>query len=160
MAVGRPCRVCRSPQHDAIEGSLLGDDSLERISKRFEISVASLFRHRAGHMRQKLRDTPAVERGGLDLWQQLRAINGVCLETLNNARLRGDDRVVLLAVDRVLRQLELSAKLMGDMTSDQTTVNVQIGEWPVLRQRIVGALELYPEARLRVLESLNGHAGH
>lgn len=159
MPVGRPCRVCRSPQQDAVERALLGDDSLETISKRFEISVASLFRHRASHMRQKMRDTPQEERGGLDLFQQLRTINSVCLETLNNARARGDDRVVLLAVDRVLRQLELSAKLMGDMASDQTTVNVLIGEWPMLRQTIVHALEPYPEARLRVLESLNGHAG-
>jgi hypothetical protein len=91
---------------------------------------------------------------GLDALQQLRAINGACLEVLRQARTGGQPRILLQAVDRIGRQIELQAKLLGQI-NENATINVAIlPEWQGLRQRVLDALRPHPAARLAVVEAL------
>ncbi|NJL26521.1 MAG: hypothetical protein HC897_00935 [Thermoanaerobaculia bacterium] len=97
-------------------------------------------------------------RHAIDVLAQLRAINGVCLEVLNKARAAENHSMLLRAVDRIAKQIELQARLLGDLQDGQT-VNVAIlPEWHGIRQRILDALRPFPEARFAVAQALNGGA--
>lgn len=96
------------------------------------------------------------ERHAIDTVQQLRAINVACLEVLREARASGKSMMLLQAVDRIARQIELQAKLLGQI-QDGATVNVAVlPEWHGIRQVVLQALGPYPQARLAVAEALKG----
>ena len=89
-------------------------------------------------------------RQALDVFQQLKHINAAALTVLRDAKAAGDGELMLKAVDRVHRQVELQAKLLGDL-DDRPQINVLVSpEWVALRGQIVQALAPYPEARLAV----------
>jgi hypothetical protein len=90
----------------------------------------------------------------LDVTQQLKAINAACLEVLRQARTDGKHSILLRAVDRIAKQIEIQAKLLGQI-DERTTVNVAVlPEWHGLRQVVLNALRPYPEARQAVAEAL------
>ena len=92
----------------------------------------------------------------IDAVQQLRAINAACLEVLRQARADGKHSILLRAVDRIARQIELQAKLLGQI-QEGTTVNVAVlPEWHGIRQSVLEALHPYPEARMAVVQALKG----
>jgi len=98
------------------------------------------------------------ERHAIDVMQQLKAINAACLEVLRQARADGKHSILLRAVDRIARQIELQAKLLGQIQETQT-INVAIlPEWHGIRQLVLEALRPYPEARGAVVQALKGGA--
>jgi hypothetical protein len=95
----------------------------------------------------------------------LRAINGVSLSILDEARRSNNPTIALKAIDRVQRQIELQAKLLGEL-DERPQVNVLLApEWLTVRTALLGALGPYPEGRAAVaaqllaLEGSNGHRG-
>ncbi len=86
----------------------------------------------------------------IDVVRQLRAINAAALGVLKDARERKQGELVLKAVDRVHRQVELQAKLLGEL-DERPTVNVLVSpEWLAVRGALLEALRPYPEARAAV----------
>lgn len=67
-----------------------------------------------------------------------------------------DHRTMLLAVhDRMAGELELLARLTGQLQPEKTTVNVLVNpQWIELKAAIVGALDPYPEAKQAVLNAI------
>jgi hypothetical protein len=101
-------------------------------------------------------ETKADPPQGLDALAQLRAINGACLEVLRKARADGQPRILLQAVDRISRQIELQARILGQI-NEAATISVAISpEWHGIRQRVLDALRPHAEARLAVVEALKG----
>jgi hypothetical protein len=93
-------------------------------------------------------------RHAIDVVHQLRAVNAICLEVLNKARAADNHSMLLRAVDRIVKQIELQARLLGEI-GDGQTVNVAIlPEWHGIRQVVLEALRPYPEARLTVAQAL------
>lgn len=87
----------------------------------------------------------------LDDVGELRRVNDAARTVLTAAREAGDGGLTLQATDRILRQVETQAKLIG-LINDGNVVQVSFGaDWPSLR-----ALVPFPEARLAVLEALEG----
>lgn len=92
----------------------------------------------------------------IDTFNQLRAINAACLEVLREARREGDHLNLLRAVDRIARQIDLQARLLGQI-QEAPTINVAIlPEWHCIRQTVLEALQSFPEARLAVIHALEG----
>jgi hypothetical protein len=90
----------------------------------------------------------------IDVVAQLRAINDATLQILSQARAVGDGPLALKAIDRLQRQLELQARLLGDL-DDRPQINVLITpEWAGVRAALLGALGPFPEARLAVAGAL------
>lgn len=90
----------------------------------------------------------------LDIVGQLRVVNSVALNVMSDARRAGDGRLVLLACDRVQKQLELQAKLLGQL-DDRPAVNIWLSpEWAAIEGAMVEALAPFPPARLAVVERL------
>lgn len=146
----RTCTVCGHPQRAAIDAALVAGGAYRSIAKQFDLSAAALFRHRGEHLPASLVTAAGEEatRQALDVLQQLKLINGAALAVLRDARAAQDGDLALKAIDRIQRQIELQAKLLGDL-DERPVVNVLISpEWHALRARIVGTLVSFPEARV------------
>ena len=180
----RTCSICRHPERAAIDKALVAGTPLPRITALYrETSEDALFRHKASHLpvvlaraQQDRQQARAADLAGqaaareeqervhaIDIVKQLRAINGAALRVLNDAIGAGDREVVLKAAATILRQIELQAKLLGEL-DERPQVNVLVtSEWVSVRTALLAALGPFPEARVAVaaqlmaLESPNGH---
>ncbi len=173
--MGRPCVTCTHPQRYEIEKGLVEGTPYRKLTETYGPSSASLSRHRNEHLPAHLAKAHQAEQAkrlsklenrhaervnghtqqALDVVQQLRAINSACLEVLAKSRTEGKHSLSLQAVDRVHRQIELQAKLLGELQETGPTVNVLVApEWRELRVTVLQALTPYPEARAAVAEVL------
>jgi hypothetical protein len=117
-----------------------------------------LGRHKANHLPAKLvMAEKAKEVAQADsLLEQVRDLQGRALAILDQAEMSGDLRTALGAIREARGNLELLAKLLGEL-DDRPQVNVLISpEWLELRAVIVGALEPYTDARGAVLRAIEG----
>ena len=121
-------------------------------------------RHKDEHLPRALVTAQAEEdvRQALDVVGQLKAVNGVALAILKEARQMRDGELALKAIDRIHKQLEFQSRLLGDL-DERPVVNLVVSpEWLGLRGAILRALDPYPAARLALAEAIgatNGHAG-
>ncbi|MEM9553708.1 MAG: hypothetical protein AAGC60_05570 [Acidobacteriota bacterium] len=169
--------MCAHPQRVEIDKALIDSTGYREIADRFGLSRSAVHRHRENHLSETLRRAQAADRQAtvahgrqlldrrqaqededdrhaLDVTKQLKAVNAACLEVLREARANNDPAVLLRAVDRITRQIELQAKLLGEI-QDTPTVNIAIlPEWHGLRQVILDALTPYPDAKLAVVGAL------
>jgi len=150
------CTVCRHPLLAAINQALVAGTALRNIAAQQGLSSTALFRHRNEHIPAALTQAASNEelRQALDVLQQLKAINGAALTVLRDARAAGEGDLALKAIDRIHRQIELQAKLLGELDDRPQIVLVQSPEWLTLRGRIVQALAPYREAAVALGEVL------
>lgn len=100
------------------------------------------------------RTVEADIRVAIDVVAQLKIINGAAIQVLRDARATNNGDLALKAIDRIQRQLELQAKLIGDL-SDGATVNVVVSpQWVELRTMVLTTLQDHPEARAAVAEAI------
>ncbi len=157
----RTCTICTHPEVHSIDGTLVAGQSFRNIAEQYGKSATALFRHKSDHLPAVLVTGQAVreEAHALDVVKQLRDINAATLAILEDARDTHQPALALKAVDRVQKQIELQAKLLGELQDGQT-VNVLVAPERVsLRATILVALVPFPDAREAVVEALNGNAG-
>ena len=157
----RTCTICTHPEVHAIDGALVAGQSFRNIAEHSGTSATALFRHKSDHLPAVLLTGQTVreEAHALDVVKQLRDINAATLAILEDARDTHQSALALKAVDRVQKQIELQAKLLGELQDGQT-VNVLVApEWVSLRATILVALVPFADAREAVVEALNGNAG-
>jgi hypothetical protein len=114
-----------------------------------------LHRHRE-HLPKQLVKAQEQEdvRQAIDVVKQLKTINGATLAILKEARDERNGELALKAVDRIQRQLELQAKLLGEL-QQEGTINVTVSpEWLTLRAVLTQALQPYPDAARAVSKAL------
>ncbi|PLS85350.1 MAG: hypothetical protein CYG60_13110 [Actinobacteria bacterium] len=156
----RACTVCRHDRRHDVEVALVRRDALRDIARRFSVSKDALSRHAKEHLPDRLLKAQEHEdvREALDVVAQLKLINEASLTILKEARDEGEPGTALRAIDRIQRQIELQAKLLGNL-DERPAVNLYIStEWLELRAVIVSALEPHPDARNSVLRALEGTA--
>lgn len=168
----RACTICCHAEREAIDQALVAGESAPRIAAKHRVSDDAVTRHRA-HLLVPLKQAREVQAAAveeivqaLDVVGQLRAINQASLQVLKQARDMHDGELALKAVDRVQRQIELQAKLLGEL-DERPQVNVlALPEWAQVRLLVLHALEPHPEARAAVAARLmaleaapNGHRG-
>jgi len=153
----RQCSVCAHVSLHAINKALVAGGSLRDIAGQFRLSKSAVERHAAEHLPKLLTQAKAEAdvAHALDVVAQLKTINGAALTVLRDARTAQDGDLALKAIDRIHRQIELQAKLLGDL-DERPVVNVLVSpEWHALRSRIVVALAPHPAARLALAEVLD-----
>jgi uncharacterized protein YllA (UPF0747 family) len=151
----RVCTICTHEQRPGINAALLNETPLRDIARRYATSKDALSRHRDHLLRQlvKAQEQEDVSQA-IDVVKQLKAINGATLAILKEARDEGNGELALKAVDRIQRQLELQAKLLGEL-QQEGTINVSVSpEWLTLRAVLIQALQPYPEAARAVSKAL------
>ena len=148
----RTCTVCAHSERHSVDTALLSGATFRNIAAQYGLSLAALFRHRSDHLPAALVQAAGAEgvRQALDVLAQLKHINAAALTVLRDAKAAGDGDLVLKAVDRVMKQIEVQARLLGDL-DDRPQINVLVSpEWVQLRGQIVAALAPFPEARVAV----------
>jgi hypothetical protein len=158
--VPRPCTICSHPQRDAIERALLEHQPFRRVAVQFGVTLSSLLRHHDAHLPAALVEASRI--GEItradDLVDRLIGLARETQAVLERAKAAGDDKLALAAIATAGRQLELQAKLLGQL-QETATVNVVLSaEWLSIQGTIIAALDPFPEARLAVAAALEG--GH
>jgi hypothetical protein len=122
-------------------------------------------RHQENHIPatlSKAKEAEEVSRADA-LLGQVRALQGKTLGILLRAEGAGDLRTALGAVREARGNVELLAKLSGEL-DERPVVNVLVSpQWIELRAVIVGALDPHPDARgavLRAIAELGSGNGH
>lgn len=88
--LGRPCLCCTHPQRREIEDRLLSrDDSISSLSTHFDISIASLKRHRAHHMLVSPGDFTDAGMGPVDILLRITQISDGLAEAAQVAEASG-----------------------------------------------------------------------
>ncbi len=154
----RACTVCEHPSRGAMDKALAGGASNRSVASLYDVSEASVRRHKGKHLPALVPKAQEKEdvREALDVMRQLKAINAASLAILKDAREQGKQGTALQAIDRIHKQIELQAKLLGEL-DDRPQINVLVSpEWLQLRATIVTALEAHPQARGAVLRAVEG----
>jgi uncharacterized protein YllA (UPF0747 family) len=153
--VPRTCTICTHEQRPEIDAALLNETPLRDMARRYATSKDALARHR-DHLPKQLVKAQEQEdvSQAIDVVKQLKAINGATLAILKEARADKNGELALKAVDRIQRQLELQAKLLGEL-QQEGTINVTVSpEWLSIRAVLTQALQPYPDAARAVSKAL------
>lgn len=152
----RTCTICSHADRAAIDRALAAGTSLATIATVHHVIDESLRRHRDAHLPKAVAKAQEVEdvRQALDVVKQLKAVNGTTLHVLKEARDQGDPGLALKAIDRIHRQIELQARLLGELDERPVTNILVAPEWLGVRSALLGALAPYPEAAMAVATAL------
>ena len=164
VAVPRLCTVCTHPARREIDQALAtGTGSNRFIAAHYSLAVASVRRHAGAHLPATLsRAAEAAEVARADdLLGQVQDLQRRALAVLGKAEEAGDLRTALGAIREARGNLELLAKLLGEL-DDSPTVNLTgAPQWLEVRTLILRALEPHPDARLAVAAALEARGvGH
>jgi transposase len=132
----RTCSICNHNRRADIEAAILAGDSYRSIAKRFGAGDSAILRHKNdGHVAQKLfqaREASAqAESDGL--FERLRELNRETAATLRAAKEAKNLHLVLMAIARAEKQIELEGKLLGELGDGAKdgglTLNLHVTEY-------------------------------
>src|SRR5215211_7666091 len=153
----RSCTICTHPDRTAIDEALVAGESTGKLAGRYRtIDERALRRHRSNHLPAKLVMARAAEEVAqaddlLGAVQDLQARTLAILEAAEGSR---EHRTALAAIREARSNLELLAKLLGEL-DERPQVNLLISpEWLELRAVIITALEPHPQALRAVVGAL------
>ena len=154
--MARACTICSHPDRAAIDAALVGGGVLAAIAAKYRVSPDAMERHNAAHLPRALVRAQAAQEVAHadDLLAQVRSLQDRALAILGTAEQAGDLKVALGAIREARGNLELLAKLLGEL-DDRPVTNVLIApEWLGMRAALLGALAPYPEASVAVATAL------
>jgi hypothetical protein len=152
--MSRACTVCGHESRTQIDRALTEGTPNRRIATQYSLSEASVRRHHDSHLPttlSKAHEAEEVSRAD-DLLRQVKALQGKTLSLLLKAEEAGELRTALAGIREARGNLELLAKLAGELDA-RPVVNVVLIDAQV-RDAIVRALAPYGEARLAVARAL------
>src|SRR5690348_15368612 len=129
----RPCSICSHPDVGKINSELLGGQPYRNVAERYRISPPAIVRHKP-HIAKALVKAKAKEAAKEDVQAEtvldrLMSYHRTIQELLTEARQSKDHVGALRAVQAGLKQLELEARLLGDLkdhSGSGTGVTVQV----------------------------------
>lgn len=154
----RSCTICTHPEREAIDVALVNGAPNRRIASHRDVSERAVRHHKANHLPAQLVMAQAAEEVAQadTLLEQVRDLQGRAYGILDKAETAGDLRTALSAVREARGNLELLAKLLGELDErPQFNLNVS-AEWLEVRALILDALEPHPQARESVVKALEG----
>ena len=148
--------MCSLPRREAIDRALVGGASNRSVASLYDVSEAAVRRHRTNHLpaRMVMAEKAAELVEADNLLDQVGDLQRRALAILDRAEEAGELKTALSAIREARGNLELLAKLLGEL-DERPVVNLNISpEWLQLRAVIVGALEPHPEALGAVVGAL------
>ena len=152
----RSCTICAHCDRDEIDRALLADEPFRHIASHTGTSTAALQRHKAEHLPAAMVQAKDAEDAAHadDLLGQLRSLQARTLGLLDKAEQAGRLGTAVMAIKEARGNLELLAKLLGQL-DERPQVNLLISpEWVQVRAVLLTALGPYPDARLAVAGQL------
>jgi nitrate reductase assembly molybdenum cofactor insertion protein NarJ len=161
--VPRVCTICSHPNRRAIDAALVRGESMQGLAERYRtVGRMSLVRHRKEHLPALLaRAYDAEEVAEADrLLARVQAMTARMERWLEKAERSSNYREVRAFAGEWRKQVELLAKLAGELQQEGTVNIVLSAEWIQLKGQIVEALRPHPEALEAVqLAITNGGSG-
>ena len=158
----RSCTVCAHPKREEIDRALVEGVSAADVSGRYRtVGERAVRRHRSNHLPAKLVMAQAAEEVAAadTLLDQVKSLQGRAYAILDRAEEAGELKTALSAIREARGNLELLAKLLGEL-DERPVVNLNVSpEWLELRAVIVTALEPHREAPDAVVGALEGTNG-
>jgi hypothetical protein len=154
--------VCAHPKREEIDRALVEGVSAAEVSGRYRtVGERAVRRHRSNHLPAKLvmaeKAAQVAEADGL--LDQVGDLQRRALTILDRAEEAGELKTALSAIREARGNLELLAKLLGEL-DERPVVNLNVSpEWLELRAVIVTALEPHREALDAVVGALEGTNG-
>ena len=170
MRSGNECGVCKHPDRASIELGLANRVPLRTLRERYGLSIDAIHRHHHRHMTPQL-IAQLMTRGRMTeidleklrvaesegLLHHLVAVRGRLYKAMDESESRGDYPSMARVTGTLLKNLELTAKLLGDLNNGAANVTVNIlalPEYHGLRTALMQALKAHPAARAAVVEAL------
>ena len=155
--IPRSCTVCEHAEREAIDRALVGDASNRSVASPYDVSEAAVRRHKANHLPAKLVMAQAAEELAQadDLLEQMRDLQRRTLAVLEAAESTNQHRTALSAIREARSNLELLAKLLGELDERPVTNVLVSAEWVAVRTAMIEVLGPYPQARVVVAERLS-----
>jgi hypothetical protein len=151
----RKCTVCEHPRRADIDTALADSATkLRGIARTHHLSEDAVFRHKTAHLPatlSKAHEAEEVARAD-ELLGRVENLQVRTLAILESAEETGELRTALSAIREARGNLELLAKLVGEL-DERPVVNVVLIS-PEVRDAIIRALTPYGEARLAVANAL------
>lgn len=147
----RTCTICSNDSKEAIDRALVEGTALSEVAALFRVSDDALSRHKANHLPATLSKAQEAEVAAEadELLDQVRGLQARTLAILEAAEGSSQHRTALSAIREARSNLELLAKLVGEL--DERPVNVLISpQWIEVRGVLLEALAPYPDARSAV----------
>ena len=135
----RSCTLCEHPKREEIDRALVGETSNLSVSSVFGVSESAVRRHKATHLPATLAKAHGAGEAarGDDLLEQVGDLQRRALAILELAERTGELRTALSAIREARGNLELLAKLLGEL-DERPVVNLNVSsEWLELRAVIV-----------------------
>jgi hypothetical protein len=157
----RPCTICHHPQREAIDQALVAGEAFRNIAQRFAASSDAVYRHKQDHLPQHLCQAKAAQevRQADALLAKVQALEADARRIQATAEADGDLRTALQGIRKLVRIIELQARLLGELQEGQTVNILVLPQWQDLRSVILRALVPYPEARQAVTTALMQGSG-
>jgi polyhydroxyalkanoate synthesis regulator phasin len=160
--MGRACTVCGHKDLDEINRQLLCSDSYRDIARQFNLSKDALARHKESHISELLSKSKDIEETlkADSLTQQIGDIREKIKSLLQQAIDADNLRDAHNFVGDTLRQIELEAKLLGQIQEQSINVNLQhvsvyqSPEWGAMGLILARILAPYPDVREEVAREL------
>lgn len=162
--MGRTCTVCNHKRVDEINKLLLSGEPYRDIAGQFDLSKTALQRHKEGHIPELLSKSNDIKETlkADSLTQQIADIREKIKALLQQAIDADNLRDAHNFVGDTLRQIELEAKLLGQiqeqsisLSLQQQTISIyQSPEWLAVGAILARILAPYPELRAQVAEEL------
>src|SRR5215211_6985227 len=159
----RRCTVCAHPKVEAIDMALVAGEPYRSVANRYEsLSQAAVQRHEENHLPatlSKAKEAQDTSRAD-DLLASLRGLQRRALSILGKAEEAGELRTAPSAIREARGNLELLAKLSGEL-QQEGTVNLHLSpEYLEVRTAILVAVEPYPEAAQAISRAMLGIEGN
>ena len=138
------CSVCRHPEQNKIDQALLTGEAYRGIAKRFAASPAAVFRHGKEHVPKALVKAREAETEvqAETLFQRLRALNGETQAILRAARESQNHVIALNAIGRAEKQLELEARLLGELDNrTRLSIGISVGAQSPSQTKLTQVME-------------------
>jgi hypothetical protein len=156
--VPRTCTICSHPARERIDSELVRRTPYRNIAQRFSVSGTALSRHLNEHLAeyvQKALSEYATEKG-VKVLERLSGVLGRLEGFLDEAEEQRDARSFVVVAAELRKELELLAKLQGDL-DQEGAVNLTVHpEWIEIRNVLVATLGRFPDAREAVMGALEG----
>lgn len=158
----RVCTICEHPEREAIDRALVAGDANTRLSSVFAVSEQALRRHKAAHLpaRLVLAEKAAEVADADNLLGQVGDLQRRTMAVLEAAEASHEHRTALAAIREARGNLELLAKLIGQLDERPVTNVLVSAEWVTVRTAMMEALDPHPQARLAVAERLSALEEH
>ena len=148
----RTCTVCTHRERRAIDRGLVMQVPFRNIAQQHDLSPDAVYRHGRDHLPALLLKAQEADDAAHadDLLAELRSLQATTLGLLRKGEEAGKLGTAVMAIGEARRNLELLAKLVGQLDT-RPTLNLLIApEWLTVRAMLLETLSPYPDARVAV----------